>query len=86
MINLDQLEPLAACPHQPDNVKPLREVEKKPVQQVFIGSCTNTSYADVAKAALVLQGRHVNETVSCTCAIASRQTYKALMHDGYIDV
>lgn len=86
VIDLDQLEPLAACPHQPDNVKPLREVEKQPVQQVFIGSCTNTSYADVAKAALVLQGRHVNEHVSCTCAIASRQTYKALMRDGYIDM
>ena len=52
-INLDTLEPLVSCPHQPDNVKPLSEVEKKPVQQVFIGSCTNTSYADVAKAALV---------------------------------
>jgi len=85
-INLDTLEPLVSCPHQPDNVKPLSEVEKKPVQQVFIGSCTNTSYADVAKAALVFKGHHVNENVSCTCGIASRQTYKELMRDGYIDM
>lgn len=85
-ISLDELEPLAACPHQPDNVMPLREVPKKPVQQVFIGSCTNASYSDIAKAALVLQGRHVNENVSCTCAIASKQIYKALLHDGYLDM
>lgn len=83
-INLSGLEPLVSCPHQPDNVKPLKDIEKLPVQQVFIGSCTNTSYADVAKAALVFKGHHVNENVSCTCAIASKQTYKQLMEDGYI--
>lgn len=83
-INLSELEPLVSCPHQPDNVKPLKDIEKLPVQQVFIGSCTNTSYADVAKAALVFNGHHVNENVSCTCAIASKQTYKQLMEDGYI--
>lgn len=85
-INLSELVPLMSCPHQPDNVKPLAEVPKKPVQQVFIGSCTNTSYADVAKAAMVFKGRHVNDNVSCTCGIASRQTYKELMRDGYIDM
>ena len=85
-INLSELEPLVSCPHQPDNVIPLKEVERKPVQQVFIGSCTNTSYADVAKAALVFKGHHVNENVSCTCGIASRQTYKELLRDGYLDM
>ena len=85
-INLSELEPMISCPHQPDNVIPLKEVEKKPVQQVFIGSCTNASYADIAKAALVFQGHHVNENVSCTCGIASRQTYKELMRDGYLDM
>lgn len=85
-INLSELEPLVSCPHQPDNVKSLKEVkaEKLPVQQVFIGSCTNASYADIAKAALVFKGNHVNENVSCTCAIASKQTYKHLLNDGYI--
>ena len=85
-LDLSELEPLIACPHLPDNVKPQREVEKKKVRQVFIGSCTNTSYADVAKAAMVLKGRHVHEDVQCTCGIASRQTYKELMRDGYIDM
>ena len=85
-LNLSDLVPLCACPHQPDNVIPLKDVEKKKVQQVFIGSCTNSSYADIAKAALVFKGRHVNEDVSCTCAISSKQIYKLLMRDGYIDM
>lgn len=83
-IDLSSLKPLIACPHQPDNVRPYEEVEKKPVQQVFIGSCTNTSYADLAKAALVMQGHHVAESVQCTCGISSRQIYKALLRDGYL--
>lgn len=85
-INLSELEPLISCPHQPDNVIPLKDAEKKRVQQVFIGSCTNASYADIAKAALVFKGHHVNDDVSCTCAIASKQTYRELMRDGYIDM
>ena len=59
---------------------------KRQVQQVFIGSCTNSSYSDIAKAALVFKGRHVNEDVSCTCAISSKQIYKLLMRDGYIEM
>ena len=85
-IDLSALEPLIACPHQPDNVIALKDVEKRPVQQVFIGSCTNSCYSDIAKAALVFQGHHVHEDVSCTCVIASKQIYKALLKDGYIDM
>lgn len=85
-INLDELNPLIACPHQPDNVIPLKDAEKKKVQQVFIGSCTNASYSDIAKVALVMQGRHVNEDVSCTCAVSSKQVYKQLMRDGYLEM
>ena len=83
-IDLSALRPLCACPHQPDNVIPLSQVEKKKVQQVFIGSCTNSSYSDIARAALVLKGRHVHPDVSCTCGIASRQIYRQLLDDGYI--
>ena len=85
-INLSELVPMMSCPHQPDNVKPLKEVEKRKVQQVFIGSCTNASYSDIAKAAMVFKGRHVNDDVSCTCGIASKQTYRELLRDGYIDI
>lgn len=85
-LNLSELVPLCACPHQPDNVIPLKDVEKKNVQQVFIGSCTNASYSDIAKAALVFQGRHVHEDVSCTCGISSKQIYLQLMKDGYLEM
>ncbi|MGN0754167.1 MAG: aconitate hydratase [Aristaeellaceae bacterium] len=85
-LNLSELVPMLACPHLPDNVKPVSEVEKLPVRQVFIGSCTNASYADIAKAATVLQGHHVHENVSCTCGISSKQTYRELLRDGYIDI
>ena len=85
-INLSELEPLISCPHQPDRVIPLKDAEKKKVQQVFIGSCTNASYSDIAKAALVFQGHHVHDDVSCTCAVASKQTYRELLRDGYIDM
>ncbi|MBM6776324.1 aconitate hydratase [Collinsella tanakaei] len=85
-LDLSSLEPLMACPDLPDNVHKLADVERVPVQQVFIGSCTNASYSDIAKAALVMRGLHVNENVSCTCAIQSKQVYKQLLHDGYIDM
>ena len=85
-INLSELEPLIACPHQPDNVTTIRQVEKKKVQQVLIGGCTNGSYKDIAKAALVLKGHHVHEDVSCTCGISSKQIYKQLLKDGYIEM
>lgn len=84
-VDLSALEPLMACPHLPDNVKPLKEIEKRKVQQVFIGSCTNASYSDIAKVATILKGRHVHEDVSCTCAISSKQIYKQLLRDGYIE-
>ena len=85
-INLSELEPLCACPHQPDNVKKLKDVEKRKVQQVFIGSCTNASYSDIAKAALVFRGRHVAEDVSCTCAVSTKSNYMQLLRDGYIEM
>ncbi len=65
---------------------PLKDVEKRKVQQVFIGSCTNASYADIAKAATVFKGHKVNDNVSCTCAVASKQTYRELMRYGYVDI
>ncbi len=85
-IDLSTLVPLCACPHQPDNVMPLDEVPKEKVQQVYIGSCTNASYADIAKVALVMKGRTVHEDISCTCGISSRQIYNQLLRDGYIEM
>ena len=85
-IDLSELEPMMACPSQPDNIRRVKDIDQTKVRQVFIGSCTNSSYSDIAKAALVLKGRHVHEDVSCTMSIASKQIYKALLRDGYIDI
>lgn len=85
-INLSELEPLVACPHQPDNVCKVKDVEQKAIQQVLIGGCTNGSYKDIAKAALVLKGHKIHENVSCTCIVDSKQIYKQLLKDGYIDM
>ncbi len=85
-LDLDALEPMMACPNQPDNVIKVSQASKLPVQQVFIGSCTNGSYSDIARAARVLKGQHVHEDVSCVCAPATRQIYKDLMRNGYMDM
>ena len=83
-IALDTLEPLVACPHLPDQVRRVRDAEKVPVQQVFIGSCTNGSYADFKKAALVLKGHQVHEKVSLVLGVSSRQIYLKLMEEGIV--
>lgn len=83
-IDLDTLEPLVACPHMPDNVMKVADVPKVPVQQVFIGSCTNGSYSDFKKVALVLKGHKLNPNVSLVLGISSRQIYLQLMKDGVI--
>lgn len=84
-IDLSSLSPLVACPHQPDHVVPVKNVEKKPVQQVYIGSCTNASYADIKKAALVLKGKKVHENVSLTVSVSTKQIFKLLLKEGIIE-
>ncbi|WP_278389716.1 aconitase family protein, partial [Acidaminococcus fermentans] len=83
-LDLDALEPLVACPHMPDNVMKVADVPKIPVQQVFIGSCTNGSYSDFKKVALVLKEHKINPDVSLVLGISSRQIYLRLLQDGVI--
>ena len=83
-INLSELEPMVALPHMPDNVVKVKDAPKTPVQQVFIGSCTNGSYSDIKKAATILKGKVVHEDVSLTIAISSKQVYSMLLKDGTI--
>ncbi len=74
-IRLDELEPLIALPHSPDKVVPVREVAGTPVQQVAIGSCTNSSYRDLLIAAKLLEGRVVHPDVSFVVTPGSRQAF-----------
>ena len=81
-IDLDQLEPLVARPHSPDNVAPVREVGPIAVDQVAIGSCTNSSLFDMLKVAAVLKGKTVHPNVSLVIAPGSRQVLKMLSRLG----
>ena len=81
-IDLDQLEPLIACPHSPDNVRKVREVAGMPVAQVAIGSCTNSSYTDLMTVASMLKGKVVADGVSLGVSPGSRQVMEMVTRDG----
>jgi aconitate hydratase len=81
-IDLDQLEPLIACPHSPDNVQKVREVAGTPVAQVAIGSCTNSSYTDLMTVASMLKGKVVADGVSLGVSPGSRQVMEMVTRDG----
>ena len=81
-INLDELSPMAACPHSPDNVKKVSDIGKIKIDQVCIGSCTNSSYADLMSVAKILKGKSVHKDVSLSIAPGSRQVYNMLAQNG----
>ncbi|MBQ6001125.1 MAG: aconitate hydratase [Clostridia bacterium] len=81
-IDLSSLIPLAACPHSPDKVVPVGELSGVKVDQVAIGSCTNSSFADMMKVAEILRGRTVAENVSLVIAPGSRQVLTMLARNG----
>ncbi|HIW85828.1 MAG TPA: aconitate hydratase [Candidatus Eubacterium faecipullorum] len=81
-IDLCALEPMAACPHMPDNVKTTVEIGRIKVDQVAIGSCTNSSYVDMMKVAAILKGKTVCPTVSLCIAPGSKQVLNMLALNG----
>ncbi len=82
IINLEELVPLIAKPHSPDNVVRVTELEGEKVDQVFIGSCTNSSFADLCKVALIMKGRVIHPSVSLCIAPGSRQVLQMLAKNG----
>ncbi len=80
------LEPVVACPHLPDNVKPVSEVKNVPVQQVVIGSCTNGRISDMRDAALILKGRKVHKNVRCIVIPATPAVWKQSMKEGLFEI
>ncbi len=82
VINLSELAPLAACPHSPDAVKSVEELAGMKVDQVCIGSCTNSSYADLMKVAHILKGKTVADGVSLAIAPGSKQVLNMLAQNG----
>ncbi len=81
-IDLSELKPMAACPHSPDNVKTVEEIGEIKVDQVCIGSCTNSSYLDLMRVASILKGKTVAPNVSLSIAPGSKQVYNMLAKNG----
>lgn len=82
IINLDELEPMVACPHSPDNVVPVSTLKDIKVNQVAIGSCTNSSYMDLMKVAEILDGKTISEDVSLVISPGSKQVLNMLAVNG----
>lgn len=83
-IDLSKLEPLTAKPHSPDNIGTVRSVKNIAVDQVCLGSCTNSSYKDLVRVAKILKGKVVHPNVSFLLAPGSRQVLENLAYDGYL--
>ncbi|HBG2862919.1 aconitate hydratase [Clostridioides difficile] len=81
-INLDELKPLAAKPHSPDNVDEVENIGKIKIDQVAIGSCTNSSYEDLMEVAQILKGNKVHKDVSLVIAPGSRQVMEMIARNG----
>lgn len=81
-INLSELEPLIACPHSPDNVVPVSTLKDIRVEQVAIGSCTNSSYTDMMKVSKILEGKTINGNTSLVIAPGSKQVLNMLAQNG----
>ena len=81
-INLSNLEPMAACPSSPDNIAPISEIAGRKINQVVIGSCTNSSYTDMMMVAETLKGRKIDPMVELGIAPGSKQVLRMLAENG----
>jgi 3-isopropylmalate/(R)-2-methylmalate dehydratase large subunit/methanogen homoaconitase large subunit len=83
-LDVSELEPQVACPHEVSNVRPVQDAEGTPLDQVFIGTCTNGRLEDLAIAARVLEGRQVHADTRLIVTPASRDVYLEALRLGYI--
>lgn len=85
-IDLDKIEPLVAKPHSPDNIVRLKDVKGEKVNQVCIGSCTNSSYQVMQEVASILKGRTINKNVSMSVSCGSRQVFDMMSRNGELEI
>ncbi|HID90995.1 TPA: homoaconitate hydratase family protein [Candidatus Bathyarchaeota archaeon] len=84
-VDARDLEPLLACPHRVDNVRPVTEVEGREVDQVFVGSCANGTVGDLAVVAKILKGRRVSKNTRMIIVPATRRVYEEAYRRGYLE-
>ena len=85
-IDVNRLEPMIACPHAVDNVKPVKSVEDVKIDQAFIGSCTNGRIEDLRAAAKILRGKRISKGVRMIVTPASRRVYLQALREGLIEI
>ena len=83
-LDLSELEPLAAAPHSPGNIVKVSDLKDMKVDQVMLGSCTNSSYKEIATVAKIMKGKKVHPEVSFGVAPGSRQVLQMAARDGYV--
>jgi 3-isopropylmalate/(R)-2-methylmalate dehydratase large subunit len=83
-VDVNELEPQIACPHNVDNVKPVSEVEGTHIDQVFLGSCTNGRLSDLRTAARIMKGKEVSKDIRMLVIPASREVYTKAMDEGLL--
>ncbi len=81
-LDLSTLEPMVACPHSPGKVKTIREIAGTRVDQVCIGSCTNSSFRDLTIAGLILKDKNIAKNLSLGVAPGSRQVLQMILQNG----
>ncbi len=81
-FDVSKMEPQVACPSSVDNVKPISEVGDVPIEQAFIGSCTNGRIEDLRLAAQVMKGRKVKDGVRALVIPASQEVWRQAMQEG----
>ena len=85
-FDVSKMEPQVACPSSVDNVKPVSEVGNIPVEQAFIGSCTNGRIEDLRLAAQVMKGKHVKDGVRALVIPASQEVYRRALDEGLLEI
>ncbi len=85
-IDVSDMEPQIACPHLPDNVKPVQETEGLQIHQAVVGSCTNGRIEDMREAAAILKGRKVNPKVRCIILPATPTIWKMCLQEGLMEI
>jgi aconitate hydratase len=85
-VDLSKVEPLMAAPHSPGNIVTVKSMKGTKVNQIMIGSCTNSSYRDIRTVALYLKGKHVADDVEVGIACGSRQVIDMLAKDGSLEI
>ncbi|MEN6329182.1 MAG: homoaconitase large subunit [Methanobacteriaceae archaeon] len=85
-IDVNDMEPQIACPHNVDNVKPVSQVEGTPIDQIFLGSCTNGRLEDMRVAAQILKGKEISQNVRMLVIPASREVYRNALDEGLMNI